>query len=121
AANEFEQVVEKELKGKTEEGKRGVNNGVGRVGEEGLENGISISEETYESMEGIIGEVERKVCEEINVIVDDEDLEKLEGEWGGVDDLVRKRESDSLLKMKVLGICKKEVGGNLKGLKGSGW
>ena len=55
------------------------------------------------------------------LILHHEDFQKLEGEWRGLHHLVTNTETDTLLKIKVLPISKKEVARNLKRFKGTAW
>lgn len=121
AANEFEQLLQKEFKPKTEEAKSAVNNAVATLAQQALQNVITISDDTYQTIEAIIAEIDRKLSEQINLILHHEDFQKLEGEWRGLHHLVTNTETDTLLKIKVLPISKKEVARNLKRFKGTAW
>lgn len=121
AANEFEQLLQKEFKPKTEEAKSAVNNAVATLAQQALQNAITISDDTYQTIEAIIAELDRKLSEQINLILHHEDFQKLEGEWRGLHHLVTNTETDTLLKIKVLPISKKEVARNLKRFKGTAW
>ena len=78
--------------------------------QQALQNAITISDDTYQTIETIIAEIDRKLSEQINLILHHEDFQKLEGEWRGLHHLVTNTETDTLLKIKVLPISKKEVG-----------
>ena len=86
-----------------------------------LQNAITISDDTYQTIETIIAKLDRKLSEQINLILYHEDFQKLEGEWRGLHHLVTNTETDTLLKIKVLPISKKEVARNLKRFKGTAW
>ena len=121
AENEFEQLLQKEFKPKTEEAKSAVNNAVATLAQQALQNAITISDDTYQTIEAIIAELDKKLSEQINLILHHEDFQKLEGEWRGLHHLVTNTETDTLLKIKVLPISKKEVARNLKRFKGTAW
>ncbi|QEY26146.1 type VI secretion system contractile sheath large subunit [Neisseria zalophi] len=120
-ANEFEQLLQKEFKPKTEEAKSAVTNAVATLAQQALQNVVTISDDTYQTIEAIIAELDRKLSEQINLILHHEDFQKLEGEWRGLHHLVTNTETDTLLKIKVLPISKKEVARNLKRFKGTAW
>lgn len=120
-ANEFEQLLQKEFKPKTEEAKSAVTNAVATLAQQALQNAVTISDDTYQTIEAIIAELDRKLSEQINLILHHEDFQKLEGEWRGLHHLVTNTETDTLLKIKVLPISKKEVARNLKRFKGTAW
>ena len=121
ATNEFEQLLQKEFKPKTEEAKSAVTNAVATLAQQALQNVVTISDDTYQTIEAIIAEIDRKLSEQINLILHHEDFQKLEGEWRGLHHLVTNTETDTLLKIKVLPISKKEVARNLKRFKGTAW
>ena len=80
ATNEFEQLLQKEFKPKTEEAKSAVNNAVATLAQQALQNAVTISDDTYQTIEAIIAEIDRKLSEQINLILHHEDFQKLEGE-----------------------------------------
>ena len=80
----FEQLLQKEFKPKTEEAKSAVNNAVATLAQQALQNAITISDDTYQTIEAIIAEIDRKLSEQINLILHHEDFQKLEGEWRGL-------------------------------------
>ena len=88
AASEFEQLLQKEFKPKTEEAKSAVTSAVATLAQQALQNVITVSDDTYQTIEAIIAELDRKLSEQINLILHHEDFQKLEGEWRGLHHLV---------------------------------
>lgn len=121
ANNEFEQLLHKEFKPKTEEAKSAVSHAVATLAQQALQNAVTVSDDTYQTIEAIIAEIDRKLSEQINLIMHHEEFQKLEGAWRGLHHLVSNTETDSLLKIKVLPISKKEIARNLKRYKGIAW
>lgn len=121
ANNEFEQLLQKEFKPKTEEAKSAVNHAVATLAQQALKNAVIISDDTYQTIEAIIAEIDRKLSEQINLIIHHDEFQKLEGAWRGLHHLVANTETDTLLKIKVLPISKKEISRNLKRFKGIAW
>ena len=121
ANNEFEQLLQKEFKPKTEEAKSAVNHAVATLAQQALKNAVTISDDTYQTIEAIIAEIDRKLSEQINLIIHHAEFQKLEGAWRGLHHLVSNTETDTLLKIKVLPISKKEISRNLKRFKGIAW
>lgn len=121
ANNEFEQLLHKEFKPKTEEAKSAVSHAVATLAQQALQNAVTVSDDTYQTIEAIIAEIDRKLSEQINLIMHHEEFQKLEGAWRGLYHLVSNTETDTLLKIKVLPISKKEIARNLKRYKGIAW
>ena len=121
AEGEFEKLLHKEFKPRTEEAKSAVTNAVATLAQQALQNVVTISDDTYQTIEAIIAELDRKLSEQINLILHHEEFQKLEGAWRGLHHLVTNTETDTLLKIKVLPISKKEVARNLKRFKGTAW
>ena len=121
AEGEFEKLLQKEFKPRTEEAKSAVTNAVATLAQQALQNVVTISDDTYQTIEAIIAELDRKLSEQINLILHHEEFQKLEGAWRGLHHLVTNTETDTLLKSKVLPISKKEVARNLKRFKGTAW
>lgn len=107
AEGEFEKLLQKEFKPRTEEAKSAVTNAVATLAQQALQNVVTISDDTYQTIEAIIAELDRKLSEQINLILHHEEFQKLEGAWRGLHHLVTNTETDTLLKIKVLPISKK--------------
>ena len=78
--------------------KSAVTNAVATLAQQALQNAVTISDDTYQTIEAIIAEIDRKLSEQINLILHHEDFQKLEGEWRGLHHLVTNTETDTLLK-----------------------
>ena len=108
-ANDFEKLLHKEFKPKTEEAKSAVSNAVATLAQQAISNVITISDDAYQTIEAIIAEIDRKLSEQINQILHHKEFQKLESAWRGLHHLVTNTETDTLLKIKVLPITKKEI------------
>ena len=119
--NEFESLLNKEFKPKTDERKSAVQNAVRTLAEQALSATSLISSDAIKSIEAMIAEIDKKLSEQINLIIHHEDFKALEGSWRGLHHLVNNTETDETLKIRVLNISKKEVGSTLKKFKGTAW
>ena len=119
--NEFEALLNKEFKPKTDEKKSAVQAAVRTLAEQALGATKLISTDAVKSIEAIIAEIDKKLSEQINLILHHEDFKALEGSWRGLHHLVNNTETDETLKIRVLNISKKEVAGTLKKFKGTAW
>ncbi|MEW8620088.1 MAG: type VI secretion system contractile sheath large subunit [Candidatus Thiodiazotropha endolucinida] len=65
--------------------------------------------------------IDRKLTEQVNLILHHEEFQKLEGTWRGLHYLVNNTETDEMLKIRVMNISKQELGKTLKKFKGTAW
>ncbi len=119
--SEFESLLTKGFKPRTDEQKEAVERAVRTLAEQALSQTSLIGADVVQSIEAIIAQLDRKLSEQINLILHHEDLQKLEGAWRGLHYLVNNTETDEMLKIRVMNITKKEVGKTLKSFKGTSW
>ncbi|MCG7956741.1 MAG: type VI secretion system contractile sheath large subunit, partial [Candidatus Thiodiazotropha endolucinida] len=121
APDEFSALLQQEFKPKTERTKEAVTSAVQTLAEQVLKESGTISDDAVETIEGIIAEIDKKLTEQVNLILHHEDFQQLEGSWRGLHHLVNNTETDEMLKIRVMNISKKELGKNLKKFKGTAW
>lgn len=114
-------LLKKEFKPKTEEAQSAVESAVKTLAEQALSSAVTISSDSYITIQNIIAEIDRKLSQQINVILHNEEFQKLEGAWRGLHYLVTNTETDELLKIRFMPITKKELGRTLKRHKGTAW
>ena len=119
--NEFESLLNKEFKPKTPERTSAVQSAVRTLAEQALSATPLISSDAVKSIEAIIAEIDKKLSEQINLIMHHEDFKALEGSWRGLHHLVNNTETDEMLKIRVLNISKNDLGKTLKKFKGTAW
>ncbi len=118
---EFESLLQKEFKPQSDAAKTAVQSAVQTMAEQALANTAVVSSDVLASIEGMIAEIDRKLTEQINLILHHEDFQKLEGAWRGLHHLVNNTETDEMLKIRVMNISKKDLHKNLKKYKGTAW
>jgi type VI secretion system protein ImpC len=118
---EFASLLEKNFKPKSDNQKDAIAAGVQTLAEQALASANLVSDDAVKSIEAIIAEIDRKLTEQVNLILHHEDFQKLEGSWRGLHHLVSNTETDEMLKIRVLNISKKDVGKTLKKFKGAAW
>ncbi len=119
--SDFSLLLNKEFRPKSERAKTEIEHSVQTLAEYALQGMPIISDETVASITGIIAEIDKKLTEQINLILHHEQFQTLEGTWRGLHYLVNNTETDEQLKIKVLNISKKELGKTLKKFKGTAW
>ena len=121
AVTEFDSLLRKEFKPKTDEAKDAVEKAVRTLAEQALSQTQLIRADVVQSIEAMIAALDRKLTEQINLIMHHEDFQKLEGAWRGLHYLVNNTETDEMLKIKVMNISKKDLHKNLRKFKGTNW
>ncbi len=118
-ASEFEKLLKKEFKPKTDHAKEAIHSAVRTLAEQALADTALISDDSVRTVESIIAEIDRKLSEQINLILHHEDFQALESSWRGVHHLVNNTETDETLKIRVLNLSKKDLAKTLKKYKGT--
>jgi len=80
-----------------------------------------VSDDVTQTINAYVAEIDRKLSEQINLIMHHEDFQQLESAWRGLHHLVTNTETDTQLKIRVINISKKELGKTLKRFKGTAW
>jgi len=120
-ADAFAGLLNKEFRPKTDEAREAVQQAVRTLAEQALVNTKVISADAYRTIEAIIAELDRKLSEQVNLILHHPDFQRLEGAWRGLHYLVNNTESDEMLKIRVFNVSQKELQRELRRYKGTGW
>ena len=118
---EFASLLQKEFKPKSDRDKEEVQNAVQTLAEQALAGTVTVSADVLVTLQQIISEIDKKLSEQVNLIIHHEDFRQLEGAWRGLHHLVNNTETDEMLKIRVMNISKKEVHKTLKKFKGTAW
>src|SRR5215210_7089650 len=102
--NDFDSLLRKEFKPKTDEAKEAVERAVRTLAEQALSQTKLISGDVIKSIEAIISQLDKKLTEQINLILHHPDFQKLEGAWRGLHYLVNNTETDEMLKIRFMNI-----------------
>jgi type VI secretion system protein ImpC len=121
APDDFTALLQQEFKPKTERTREAVASAVQTLAEQVLSETSMVSDDAVETIQGIIAEIDRKLTEQINLILHHEEFQQLEGSWRGLHYLINNTETDEMLKIRVLNVSKKELGKTLKKFKGTTW
>ncbi|MBK9991125.1 MAG: type VI secretion system contractile sheath large subunit [Verrucomicrobia bacterium] len=80
-----------------------------------------ISDSALDTIDAIKAEIDRRLSEQINAILHNDEFRQLEGTWRGLHYLVCNTATDERLKIRVLNISKKELGRVFRSYKGAAW
>jgi type VI secretion system protein ImpC len=114
-------LLQKEFKPKSDEAKGAVEQAVRTLAEQALSQTKLIGNDVVKSIESMIAEIDRKLSEQVNLILHHPDFQQLEGAWRGLHYLVNNTETDEQLKIRVMNISKSDLGKTLKRYKGTNW
>jgi type VI secretion system protein ImpC len=120
-ASEFSSLLKKEFKPQTDRAKEDVEAAVKTLAEQALAGVKLISNDVVKTINSMIASIDKKLTEQINLIMHNEEFKKLEGAWRGLHHLVNNTETDEQLKIRVMNISKKDLGKTLKRFKGASW
>lgn len=119
--SEFDALLNKQFKPKSESAKSAVHSAVRTLAEQALASTKLVGDDVIRSIQAIIAELDRKLSEQVNKIIHHEDYKALEGSWRGLHHLVNNTETDEKLKIRVMNISKRDAAKTLKKFKGTAW
>jgi len=118
---DFASLLQKEFKSRTEDSKEAVETAVRTLAEQALEGVNLVSGDALATIEALIAQIDKKLTEQVNLILHHEDFQKLESAWRGLHYLVNNTETDEMLKIRVMNVSKTEAHKSLKKYKGTAW
>ena len=118
---DFASLLNKEFKPKTDEAKSAVEAAVLTLAQQALSQTKLIGSDVIVSIEAMVAELDKKLTEQINLILHHNDFQKLESAWRGLHYLVNNTESDEMLKIRVMNVSKTDLHKTLKRYKGTAW
>lgn len=119
--SDFASLLQKEFKPRTDHAKSAVETAVKTLAQHALANTALISDDVLHSIEAIVAEIDKKLSEQINLILHHEEFQQLESAWRGLHHLVNNTETDETLKIRVMPISKKDLHKTLRKFKGAAW
>src|SRR6201991_1853103 len=103
---DFAALLSKEFRPKSERARAEVESAVRTLAEQVLDRADIVSDDVTQTINAYIAEIDRKLSEQINLILHHPDFQKLEGAWRGLHHLVTNTESDTQLKIRVINLSK---------------
>ncbi|MGH8229326.1 MAG: type VI secretion system contractile sheath large subunit [Steroidobacteraceae bacterium] len=120
-ADQFATLLQKEFKPKTDRARAEVERAVQTLAEQALRETAVISDDVIGTVKAIIAEIDKKLSDQVNLILHHERFQQLESAWRGLSYLVNNTETDEMLKIRVLNVSKKDLGRTLKKYAGTAW
>ena len=118
---DFSLHIDQAFKPKTDEARRAVATAVRTLAEHALTHSSTLDDDAYSAIEAIIAEIDRKLSEQINLILHHDAFQKVESAWRGLHHLVINSETDEMLKIRFLDISKDELRRTLRRHRGTAW
>lgn len=119
--DDFNSLLTQKFKAKSEQTKAAVEGAVKTLAEQALSNSVTVSDDAYKSIASIIAEIDRKLSEQINLILHHKEYQALESAWRGLHHLVYNTETDEKLKLRFMDLSKQELRRSMKRYKGVAW
>lgn len=119
--DDFNALLAKEFKPRSDQTRAAVEGAVKTLAEQALANAVTLSDDAYKSIASIIAEIDRKLSEQINLILHHDEFQTLESAWRGLHYLVTNTETDEKLKLRFLDISKSDLRRTMKRYKGVAW
>ena len=119
--SDFSALLTKEFRPKSERARTEVESAVRTLAEQVLDRADIVSDDVTQTINAYIAEIDRKLSEQINLILHHPDFQRLEGAWRGLHHLVTNTETDPQLKIRVMNLSKNDLGRTLKRYKGTAW
>ncbi len=119
--SDFASLLQKEFKPKSNEMTTAVESAVQTLAQQALGNTALIGSDVIASIESMIAALDKKLTEQVNMILHHADFQKLESAWRGLHYLVNNTETDEMLKIRVFNITKADLAKTLKRFKGTAW
>lgn len=118
---DFPALLVQEFKPRTTEARAAVAAAVRTLAEHALERSSTLDDDAYGAIEAIIAEIDRKLSEQINLILHHEAFQRVESAWRGLHHLVSNTETDDQLKIRFMDISKDELRRTLRRHRGTAW
>lgn len=119
--NDFASLLQKEFRPKSDAAKSAVEGAVATLAQQALADASLVSNDTLRTIEGIIAEIDKKLTEQVNLVLHHEDFQQMESAWRGLHYVVNNTETDETLKVRVMNISKKDMHKTLRKFKGTAW
>lgn len=117
----FSICLDQEFKPRSDEARGAVAAAVRTLAEQALLHAHTLDDDAYTAIEAIIAEIDRKLSEQINLILHHETFQKVESAWRGLHHLVSNTETDEKLKIRFMDISKDELRRTLRRHRGIAW
>src|SRR5258708_20145615 len=107
--SDFGALLNKEFKPKSDHAQEAIQSAVKTLAAQALESSVVVSNDVVNTIAAIIAEIDRKLTEQVNLILHHPDFHQLACAWRGLSYLVNNTGTDALLMVRVFNIPKTEL------------
>jgi len=119
--DQFSTLLDREFKPRTAEARGAVEAAVRTLAEQALLHSATMTDDAYSTIEAILAEIDRKLSEQVNLILHHPDFQQMESAWRGLQHLVFNTETDEKLKIRFMNISKDEMRRTVRRHRGVAW
>jgi type VI secretion system protein ImpC len=119
--NEFDTLLKQAFRPRDEEQTNQIKSAVDELARQAMINTRLVSGDSLRTIQAMIAALDKKLSEQVNLILHHPEYQKMEGAWRGLHYLVNNTETDQMLKIRVMNITKNELGRTLEKFEGAAW
>jgi len=117
----FHELVHRTFKPKTPEAGEAIKSAVAELAKWASRTTKLIPADSAKFIKSVVEEIDRKLTEQINLILHHPDFQRLEGTWRGLYHLVSKTEQDEMLKIRVFNVSKRDLTKTIQDYPDASW
>jgi type VI secretion system protein ImpC len=120
-ADDFSALLQKEFRPKSDEAKSRVEQAVRTLAEQALSGSDVMPGDVLGTIESMISAIDRKLSEQLNLVIHHPEYQALESAWRGLEYTVMNTETSTDLKIKVMNASKDELYKMFSSYRGAAW
>jgi type VI secretion system protein ImpC len=121
ALDDFEALLQKEFKPNDDTRKNRIEEAVRTLAQQALSDAAVIGDDVFSTVDAMRAALDRKLSEQVNLVIHNSEFQKLESAWRGLHYLVMNTSTGKDLKIRVLNISKEETRKMLRQYRDAAW
>jgi len=118
---EFDALLKGAFRPRDREQEEQIRGAVDVLVEQALQNTKLVSSDAIRSIQAMIAALDKKLTEQVTLILHHADYQEMEGSWRGLHHLVNNTEVDQTLKIRFISLSKEELDRTLEKFEGTAW
>ncbi|MEP4196414.1 MAG: type VI secretion system contractile sheath large subunit [Aliishimia sp.] len=119
--DEFSDILRQTIKPRSDVAAKEVDNAVVALVKEAMDDETVIAEDVIDTIDAILAKIDKKLSDQVNEIMHNEEFQKLESSWRGLAYTINNSETDSTLRVKVMNASKTELQSEMRRYPGAKW
>lgn len=120
-SGDLQSLLKKDFRPATAEAQNTIESAVQTLAGMALSDTQLLKGDVTQSIDALIAAIDGRVSKQLDKIMHHPDFQQMEGAWRGLNYLVSNTETDEKLKIRVMNLSKKDLGGMFKKFKGIAW